>query len=262
MANRRMISKALTLSKQLNHVSLFSQELFVRIVAHADDWGRLTADPEVLLGLLWPICKTVEIHPGGTGTITVNEAMIDAGLHELSNAKDSQGIPIVLLYEDSGEWYLWLPKWDAHQGGLHKRTPSKYPDPPPVSENFREVPGNSRPIEQNRREHEQNRREENGADAPALRPLARTYIETFYPLGYPNRTTTRIQSLNRQALDIEKHPRYQDATEEGCCFLVRAFAEHRLDAYREANDGKTPSLGYIGKAIAEQLDKGWPDNDD
>ena len=52
---------------------------------------------------------------------------------------------LIVWYELNGELYIQFPKFDEHQTGLHKRTASKLPAPPPGSERVHpEVPGISR----------------------------------------------------------------------------------------------------------------------
>ena len=254
MANRRMISKALTLSKQLNHVSLFSQDLFTRIVAHADDWGRQNADTEVLLGLLWPIGRTVNASPLDAVEIEVTEALLEAGLRELSEALGTDGTPLIEVYEANGGRFLCLPKWESHQSGLHKRTGSQFPEKPADSRKFPEIPGNSQPTEQ--KGTELNRREGNGAaapaapspsdDAPILRPLAVSYCQH---IRHVTNTQAR-QELNQTSLEFERHELYD---EELWTESIESFARCRLADYRSKHNGKYPPLVYICKAIVSIL---------
>lgn len=146
MANRRMVSKDISLSEQVNGLSDRDALLFTWAILHADDYGVLRASPGRLKAEVAPLraYSTTEVS-------AAISAWIDAGL--------------VVCYECCGEEYMLFPTWEKHQEGLHRRTRKRaMPHPehdagclnfrcsPALSGKFREVPGSSRLTEQNRTE--------------------------------------------------------------------------------------------------------------
>ena len=134
MAQRRMISRNLGSSRKFHAVNArcgklgdFAQALFPLIVVNADDFGRLEGDAFTVKHKVFPVSPRTE-----EDFETVLQAMSDVGL--------------IRFYEVGGDRYLEVVNFDREQPGLHKRTKSDYPDPPPLQESFGkfpEVPGNS-----------------------------------------------------------------------------------------------------------------------
>lgn len=141
MAEKRMISKVISISKKFN-VRLddhFSRLLYVLLIPHSDDFGRLTGDPYKIKALILPMMDEVTWKD------------VERSLAKLHQAD------LISWYEISGEKFIQINNFEEHQTGLHKRTRSKYPEPPRNSENFTEIPleGKGREengIEQNGRE--------------------------------------------------------------------------------------------------------------
>ena len=124
MANRRMINKSISISLQVNRLSDFAKLLFTWMIPHADDFGRLPGEPEVIKALVVPMMKQ------GIKDIekAVNEIM-----------KEN----LILWYRLNDEKVIQIIKFEDHQSGLNKRTSSKFPDPDEegieflgISENF------------------------------------------------------------------------------------------------------------------------------
>lgn len=141
MAEKRMISKVISISKKFN-IQLtdhFSRLLYLLLIPHSDDFGRLTGDPFKVKALILPMMNEV------------NWEEVEDTLGNLHSAG------LINWYETSGEKYIQIINFDDHQQGLHKRTRSKFPDPPEHSRNFPEIPS-----EQNRTEG--NRTEEKGTE--------------------------------------------------------------------------------------------------
>lgn len=154
MAERRMISKSISVSERVNSMSLFARLLFTWMIPHTDDFGRMTGSPMKVKALVVP--------------------MADETKDDVENAlREMVEQDLIYWYSVDGKQYIQIKNFDKHQTGLHKRTKSQYPAPeegtpvlptPPDSGTFREVPGNSGkapeiPLEQNRTE--QNRTEQN-----------------------------------------------------------------------------------------------------
>lgn len=128
MARGRIISKTISSSQKFaalydraGKLAEFCQTLFPLIVVHADDFGRLQGDPFTVKHQVLPISprKLPEFQ-------AALEAMHDVGL--------------IAWYEVDGRNYVQVHNFDQHQANLHKRTKSKFPEPPNVSRKFREIP--------------------------------------------------------------------------------------------------------------------------
>lgn len=111
MAERRMISKVISISEKVNSLSLFGRLLYTWMIPHADDFGRLPGSPAKVRALVVPMAdETVK---------DVEEAL--AAMHEKG---------LIIWYEVNGEKFIQITNFEKHQQGLHKRTPSKFPAPP------------------------------------------------------------------------------------------------------------------------------------
>lgn len=139
MAERRMISKSISVSERVNKLQdTFHMLLFTWMVPHADDFGRLFGSPMKVKALVVP--------------------MLDKTLKDVEEALSSlQRAGLIKWYEVDGDQFIQIDKFDKHQTGLHKRTKSKFPPPPGDSRKFPEIP-----LEENRRE--ENRTEEKGTE--------------------------------------------------------------------------------------------------
>jgi hypothetical protein len=123
-----MLSKSLSTSRKFRALldragkrREFDQILFALLVAHADDFGRLEGDPFTIKALCYPSSPRPE-----SDFADALKAMHDVGL--------------IALYQVDGNHYVQVVQFDEHQVGLHKRTRSRFPDPPAVSGNFPEIP--------------------------------------------------------------------------------------------------------------------------
>ena len=142
MAEKRMISKVISISKKFNirvddH---FSRLLYVLLIPHSDDFGRLTGCPHKVKALIIPMMNDTWEN-------------VETALSKLHEAE------LILWYEVDGEKYIQLNNFEEHQQGLHKRTRSKFPEPPSNSRNFPEIPSEGKGTEGNRTE--ENGREQN-----------------------------------------------------------------------------------------------------
>ena len=105
-----MLKETIRTSKSVNALSDFQFRVWAYLITYVDDYGRGSADPELLKGLVFPRRKGV------------TESQIKNALTVLANTG------MITLYEVDGESYLYFPKWEQHQR-IRNRTP-KYPDPP------------------------------------------------------------------------------------------------------------------------------------
>jgi hypothetical protein len=106
----RMMKETIRTSKTVNSMTDFQFRTWVYLITYVDDYGRGSADPELLKGFVFPRRKGV------------TEQTIAKTLAELAT------IGSIRLYEVDGEAYLCFPNWSEHQRIQQKR--SKFPEPP------------------------------------------------------------------------------------------------------------------------------------
>lgn len=105
----RLIKDSLRISKKVNKLSDFNFRIWVYLITYVDDYGRGSADPELLKGLVFP------------RRAGLTEAQISGALDDLANNG------MIALYESEGEPYFYFPNWDKHQQIRNKK--SKFPNP-------------------------------------------------------------------------------------------------------------------------------------
>ncbi|SEN53278.1 hypothetical protein [Lihuaxuella thermophila] len=142
MAERRMISKSISVSEKVNAMSIFARLLFTWMIPHTDDFGRMPGSPAKVKALVVPMADETKQD-------------VENALYEMVEQN------LIEWYQVDGSQYIQIVDFERHQTGLHKRTKSKFPGPDDpnakkVSEPFREIPGNSEIYR-----HEENRTEEN-----------------------------------------------------------------------------------------------------
>jgi len=97
----------------------FQFRLWIYLITYVDDYGRGSADPELLKGFVFPRLKRHR------------ESDIEKALTELAD------LGSLHLYTVDGEPFLCLPNWGAHQRIQTKR--SKFPAPPEINSNSQET---------------------------------------------------------------------------------------------------------------------------
>ena len=105
----RIIKDSIRTSKSINAMTDFQFRMWAYLITYVDDYGRGSADPELLKGFVFPRRKGV------------TEGTISKTLAELAT------IGSVILYEVDGEPYLCFPNWSEHQTVRNKV--SKFPSP-------------------------------------------------------------------------------------------------------------------------------------
>lgn len=105
----RIIKESIRTSKKVNALSDFQFRLWTYLITYVDDYGRGSADPEIIKGFVFPRRKRV------------SESDIQKTLAELAD------IGCILLYEVDGESYFCFPNWGEHQRVQTKK--SKFPAP-------------------------------------------------------------------------------------------------------------------------------------
>ena len=105
----RVIKDSIKTSRNVNALSDFQFRVWIHLILSADDYGRGSADPELVKCLAFPRRKGI------------TEKQLADALHVLANTG------MVNLYEVDGEPYFYFPKWGEHQRVRTKV--SKFPDP-------------------------------------------------------------------------------------------------------------------------------------
>lgn len=194
MANRRSLSKSISVSEQANSLSDFAALLFTWCIPHLDDFGRMSGSPAVVKAMVIPMRKQT-----AQEVAQALQEMVDAGL--------------IYWYEWKGEKIIQFIKFEQHQTGLNKRTRSKYPSYEEVMK-FQEIHGNSSLTEEKRTEqkrkeenrNEQKGTEENGNKLPAT-PAADESIKQIY------KALTNAGILMPSTFEIDKLASWLDSIE-------------------------------------------------
>lgn len=105
----RIIKESIRTSKTVNLMTDFQFRLWIYLITYVDDYGRGSADPELLKGFVFPRRK-------GVTEVSIEKALLD-----LANNGS------ILLYEVDGESYFCFPNWADHQRIQTKK--SKFPAP-------------------------------------------------------------------------------------------------------------------------------------
>lgn len=100
----RILKESIRTSKKINGLTDFQFRLWAYLITYVDDYGRGSADPELIKGFVFPRRKGV------------TESAIKAGLTDLAN------IGLVHLYEVDGEPYLKIEGWEQEQPEAGRRT--------------------------------------------------------------------------------------------------------------------------------------------
>lgn len=110
----RIIKEAIRTSRDINNLSDFQFRVWAYLITYVDDYGRGSADPELLKGLVFPRRKGV------------TEKQISEALSVLANSS------MISLYCVDGEPYFYFPTWEKHQQIRAKK--SKFPSPDEICE--------------------------------------------------------------------------------------------------------------------------------
>ena len=105
----RMIQETIRTSRSVNGLNDFQFRVWTYLITYVDDYGRGSADPELLKGFVFPRIKSI------------TEEQIRTALEDLERAG------MIALYAVDGESFFYFPNWDKYQRIQAKR--SKFPDP-------------------------------------------------------------------------------------------------------------------------------------
>lgn len=107
----RIINEKIRTSKSINQLSDFQFRLWAYLLTYVDDYGRGSADTELLKGFVFP-------------RRAIREQDIQKGLEALERTGSIQ------LYTVAGEPYFCFPNWAMYQRIQSKV--SKFPEPPEI----------------------------------------------------------------------------------------------------------------------------------
>lgn len=153
----------------------FAQVLYMLILAHADDFGRQEGDVFTVQKLVDPLSPRSE-----------------ADFNRALQALDAVGL--VRWFSGAKGHVVAIHSFEEHQGNLHKRTTTKFPDPPGSSGDQPEVPGYARArngmewngIESNKRKKERaaapRRAHPPKTERPNVKTLAAMVLREILPL--------------------------------------------------------------------------------
>src|SRR3990167_1371582 len=96
MAKARMLHTKISVSSQVNKLSLPARLLFTWMIPHADDEGRLKGDPEFIKATIVPMTKW-------------SFKTVRNYLEEIKNQK------LIYYWEENQEWFIEFVKWNEHQ---------------------------------------------------------------------------------------------------------------------------------------------------
>jgi len=105
----RVLKETIRTSRNVNGLTDFQFRIWIYLITYVDDYGRGSADAELLRGLLFPRRHGI------------TEKQIDEAIQDLA----SKGM--ISLYEVDGEPYFYFPKWSEHQ--RVRQSVSKFPEP-------------------------------------------------------------------------------------------------------------------------------------
>ena len=210
-----------------------AQAIYPLLVAHADDHGREAGDVFTVRHQIDPSSPR--------------------GLDDFERALRALGdVGLILRYESGRHVALQIVDFDEHQTGLHKRTTSKFPNPPDDSGKFPEVPGvpgNSGRFPPNRTEQNLTKERKNALRAepqpveksppveksrrepPKVKTLAAMILKDVLPLGLSDEGDV-IETAKRQA-------KYLDLTYTSAA-ICRALDSARAQLAKRGPKGLEP----------------------
>ena len=106
----RILKESIRTSKSINAMTDFQFRMWAYLITYVDDYGRGSAEPDILKGFVFPRRKCV------------TEATIKDALSDLAS------MGLIHLYVVDGDSYLCLRNWEQHQ--KPRAAASKYPAPP------------------------------------------------------------------------------------------------------------------------------------
>ncbi len=96
MAKARMLHKKISVSVQVNRLTLPARLLFTWMIPHADDEGKMKGDPEFIKATVVPMVRW-------------SFKKIREYLEEI------EGKGLIYYWQENGEWFIEFIRWKEHQ---------------------------------------------------------------------------------------------------------------------------------------------------
>lgn len=232
----RIIKESLRTSRNVNALTDFEFRLWIYLITYVDDYGRGSADPELLKGLVFTRRKGI------------TESQIEKGLSSLANTG------MIHLYEVDGEPYFCFPNWGAHQRIQAQK--AKFPPPPEQAESvFLQKPTVTHRDSPPEYEYESKKESESETESERGFTPAPAQDDKKHPHGELQNvflTTQELLSLK------DKHPsQYKDIIEDLSLYLSstgRRYASHYATLLRWAKNGqpKAAQAARLSKPVSAQ----------
>ena len=215
----RIIKDSIRTSKSVNTMTDFQFRLWTYLLTYVDDYGRGSADPELLKGFVFPRRKGV------------TEATIEKALQDMAN------IGSILLYDVDGESYFCFPNWADHQRIQTKKSRFPSPDDGTLKKStvsHGESPSESNPIQSESKYKSESKSEDN----------AREDFEKFWS-AYPRKAGSKqkaFESFKKAGVSLD--------------ILLAAIENQKKSAQWCKDDGQFiphPTTWLNGKRWEDQL---------
>lgn len=244
MAEKRMISKVISISEKVNELpDIFDMLLFTWMIPHTDDFGRLAGSPGKVKGLVVPMLDKTKLE-------------IAESLRRL----DEHGL--IHWYEVDGEMFIQIIQFDKHQQGLHKRTNPKFPEFPGTSGNFPTIPPELnrtelKGTEENLTEEKGTEQEQNGTE-PVIEALPDSEEDQLLFGGGPLPSVPDVFKMFEAEGFGLISPSIKDNLEE----LITTYSERWVcEAMKKSSLAGKRNLSYVQGILkrwkADGIDEPW-----
>lgn len=122
MPRRRMIHPDFWTDSRMAKASRNERLLCIGLISHADDEGRLMANPAYLKSTIFPY----------------DDDITSAHVKEMRDHL-AEINPNIILYENAGDEYIQFKRWERYQKPRYPK-PSKYPPPPDFNQKDESLP--------------------------------------------------------------------------------------------------------------------------
>lgn len=239
----RILKESIRTSKKVNGLTDFQFRVWAYLITYVDDYGRGSAEPDILKGFVFPRRKGV------------TEANIRDALSEMAC------MGLIQLYEVDGDSYLCFPNWPKHQ--TVRAAKSKFPAPDSACEqmqaneiNRMQTQANA-PVFDNRESLFDNRESLSGNDARAdADPLVMYAVNNLQSMSPGN-----LHDLAGYAEDLPADV-IRFAIDEGCAngaprwsYVAAILRGYLRDGIRTVGDAKAAKAKHRTK-----LDRSPQDN--
>ena len=231
----RIIKESIRTSKTINALTDFQFRVWTYLITYVDDYGRGSADPELLKGLVFTRRKRV------------TESDIAKALAELAD------MGCICLYEIDGESYFCFPNWGVHQRIQTKR--SKFPEPRESTVSHGESPpeSESNPNPESESESEGSAEPQAASTPPVITLPLNTGEEYLIPQGQADEWSTLfpavdvLQELRKMRAWLLSNPERRKTKRGIGSFVTRWLG-------KEQDKGRRPTQERGGNVFLDMLE--------